>query len=162
MALAIKDRVVKLSAILLLTFLFSIQSIAEEFDAKAFFESSIENTKAKAHEFVDLYLIQKDFKKAHELLCSDIAERTPLSTVEAVYEQLTKFTDLSKFNNPEIIDANVQLDETEPYGLVNYVVVLKDSDNQKLTGSVTFRANDTCMWGWRFQPMITKSFDFDS
>ena len=56
--LAIKDRVVKLSAILLLTFLFSIQSIAEEFDAKAFFESSIENTKAKAHEFVDLYLIQ--------------------------------------------------------------------------------------------------------
>jgi hypothetical protein len=157
--LAIKDRVVKLSLILLFTFLFSTQSIAEDFDAKAFFESSIENTKAKAHEFVNLYLTQKDFKKAHELLCSDIAERTPLSSLEAVYDQLNKFADLSKFNNPEVIDANVQLHETEPYGLVNYVVILKDGDNQKLTGSVTFRANTACMWGWRFQPMITKSFD---
>jgi|TARA_B110000091_G_C13407273_1_gene306642 hypothetical protein len=153
---------VKSSLILLLTFLFSFQSNAEVFDAKSYFESSIENTKAKAHEFVDLYLTKKNFKKAHELLCSDIAERTPLSSLEAVYEQLNKFADLSKFKNPEIIDANVQLHETEPYGLVNYVVVLKDKDNQKLSGSVTFRAKDTCMWGWRFQPMITKSFDFDS
>ena len=150
----------KLSRILLLTFLFSFQSSAEGFDAKAFFESSINNTKAKAHEFVNLYLTKKQFKKPHELLCSDIAEKTPLSSLEAAYEQLNKFADLSKFKNPEIIDANVQLHETEPYGLVNYVVVLKDKDNQKLTGSVTFRAKDICIWGWRFQPMITKSFDF--
>lgn len=157
--LAIKERVVELSRILLLTFLFSFQSNAEVFDAKSFFESSIDNTTAKAHEFIDLYLTQKNFKKAHELLCSDIAERTPLSSLEVVYEQLNKFADLSKFKNPEIIDANVQLHETEPYGLVNYVVVLKDKDNQKLTGSVSFRANNACMWGWRFQPMITKSFN---
>lgn len=82
--------------------------------------------------------------------------------MEAVYEQLNKFADLKQFKNSEIIDVNVQLHETEPYGLVNYVVVLKDDDDQKLTGSVTFRANETCMWGWRFQPMMIKSFDVDS
>jgi hypothetical protein len=158
--LAIKDIVVKCLSMLLFTFLFSFQSTAEGFDAKVFFESSIENTKTKAHAFVDLYLTQKNVKKVYALLCSDIAQSTPLSSLETAYEQLNKLADLSKFKNPEIIDANVQLHETEPYGLVNYVVALKSEDQQKLTGTVTFRANDTCLWGWRFQPIITKSFDF--
>jgi|TARA_B110000211_G_scaffold131003_1_gene150485 hypothetical protein len=153
---------VKFSLILLLIILFSCQSTSQNFDAKLFFETSIKNSKAKAFEFVNLYFTQKNFKKAHELLCPDIAEITPLSSLEAVYEQLNKFADLKQFKNSEIIDVNVQLHETEPYGLVNYVVVLKDDDDQKLTGSVTFRANETCMWGWRFQPMMIKSFDVDS
>ncbi|MEI8619003.1 hypothetical protein P4S63_23720 [Pseudoalteromonas sp. B193] len=95
-------RVVKLSRILLLTLYLVPNQMPKCLMQNPSLSHQLRIAKA-SHEFVDLYLTQKNFK-AHELLCSDIAERTPLSSLEAVYEQLNKFgVDPSKFKNLKLL-----------------------------------------------------------
>ncbi|WP_246261361.1 hypothetical protein [Alteromonas ponticola] len=132
----------------------------ESFNASAYFENAISKTKRPAHNFIELYLHQHDFKNAHELLCEDIADKTPVSSLKTVYTQLEELTDVSQFSEIKIVDAYVQLTKVEPEGLVNYVVVLTHEDDEKISGSITLRATSGCLWGWRFEPMKIKQFQF--
>ncbi len=153
-----------MKGIVLLLFLFSICSVkaSQAFNVKAYFENAITKTKQPAHTFIELYLHQHDFKNAHQLLCTDIANKTPISSLKTVYSQLEKFADLSQFSEIKIVDAYVQLTKVEPEGLVHYVVVLTDDNDEMISGSITLRATTGCLWGWRFEPMKIKQFQFDN
>ncbi|MCW8093176.1 hypothetical protein [Alteromonas sp. ASW11-130] len=131
------------------------------FDAKAYLDNAIARTKEPAHNFIELYLHQHDFNNAHQLLCKDIADKTPVSSLKTVYTQLEEFADLSQFTQIAIVDAYVQLTKVEPEGLVNYVIVLTHENDEKIAGSITLRAASGCLWGWRFEPMKIKQFQFD-
>ncbi|MCW8109128.1 hypothetical protein OPS25_11530 [Alteromonas ponticola] len=150
--------------IALLVSLFSMvaANASQAFNAKAYFEDAITKTKQPAHHFIELYLHQHDFDNAHQLLCRDIADKTPVSSLKTVYSQLEEFADLSQFSEIKIVDAYVQLTKVEPEGLVNYVVVLTHNNDEKISGSITLRATSGCLWGWRFEPMKIKQFQFDN